>query len=436
MIFEPRIVNSTKLYLISTPLHQSHTSWRGQVDSQNGEKITVHPLSSKPTAAWESLQNSQVVTSVTPTSPDTPIPPGHIRFVCISDTHGKFPVVPDGDVLIHAGDFTNYGDPTEVKSFNNYLGTFHTSSYTYLLIELLLLNHVLYRQPRHFGWVFNLPRGQCCLDKWNLIPEDTDVLVTHGPPLGHGDLCVTNVRAGCVELLSTVQRRVRPAFHVFGHIHEGSFHSLSCLNTQLSTVEHTPGEDTHARRHIFTKDSFHHQNDHFLKPIINSTATESQQTVVPPTSTPPSATTLTEPQSQYTPLSRNPTQVWQSASHEVTELTPLPLDTPAVTQAVRFVCISDTHNHTALMTHHIPHGDVLLHTGDVTSWGTVEELDRFNNFLGSLPHQYKVVIAGNHDKCLDPRFGIPAISRLTNAIYLQDSSVSLHGINIYGTPWL
>jgi Icc-related predicted phosphoesterase len=57
--------------------------------------------------------------------------------------------------------------------------------------------------------------------KWNKIPDDTDILVTHTPPVGHGDLCCTGVRAGCVELLTTVQQRVQPKYHVFGHIHEG-----------------------------------------------------------------------------------------------------------------------------------------------------------------------------------------------------------------------
>ena len=58
--------------------------------------------------------------------------------------------------------------------------------------------------------------------KWNLIPEDTDVLITHSPPLGFGDLCSTGIRAGCVDLLHSVQNRVKPKYHVYGHIHEGS----------------------------------------------------------------------------------------------------------------------------------------------------------------------------------------------------------------------
>lgn len=54
-----------------------------------------------------------------------------------------------------------------------------------------------------------------------MIPNDTDILVTHTPPIGHGDLCCSGVRAGCVELLTTVQKRVKPRYHVFGHVHEG-----------------------------------------------------------------------------------------------------------------------------------------------------------------------------------------------------------------------
>ncbi|XP_067012199.1 metallophosphoesterase domain-containing protein 1 isoform X2 [Anabrus simplex] len=76
-------------------------------------------------------------------------------------------------------------------------------------------------QPEFCKWAFSLPRGEPCLAKWNEIPEDTDILITHTPPVGHGDLCCSGVRAGCVELLSTVQQRVKPKYHVFGHIHEG-----------------------------------------------------------------------------------------------------------------------------------------------------------------------------------------------------------------------
>lgn len=76
-------------------------------------------------------------------------------------------------------------------------------------------------QPEFCKWAFNVPRGGPCLEKWDQIPSNLDVLISHTPPLGHGDLCCSGVRAGCVELLSTVQQRVKPKYHVFGHVHEG-----------------------------------------------------------------------------------------------------------------------------------------------------------------------------------------------------------------------
>ena len=71
-------------------------------------------------------------------------------------------------------------------------------------------------------------RSQECLDKWNHIPSDTDILVTHGPPLGFGDKTNSGNRARCVDLLHTVKQRVKPKYHIFGHIHEGE--QLACQN--------------------------------------------------------------------------------------------------------------------------------------------------------------------------------------------------------------
>ncbi len=69
--------------------------------------------------------------------------------------------------------------------------------------------------------MFNLPHSPDYVSAWRRIPSDTDVLVTHGPPIGHGDLCSSGHRAGCADLLAEVLGRVRPSHHVFGHIHEG-----------------------------------------------------------------------------------------------------------------------------------------------------------------------------------------------------------------------
>lgn len=130
-----------------------------------------------------------------------------------------------------------YLEDTFVKIYG--IKIYGTPWYIYFVIKInkILRNvnfnfgiHVVYslfkiifdRQPEFCKWAFNLPRGQECLEKWNLIPDDIDILVTHTPPLGFGDLCCTGVRAGCTELLTTVQKRVMPKYHIFGHVHEGN----------------------------------------------------------------------------------------------------------------------------------------------------------------------------------------------------------------------
>jgi hypothetical protein len=81
-------------------------------------------------------------------------------------------------------------------------------------------------QPEFCNWAFNLPRGDALLRQWRRIPTDTDVLVTHTPPMGHGDL-VGYQSVGCADLLREVEDRVRPKLHVFGHVHEGYGRSAS-----------------------------------------------------------------------------------------------------------------------------------------------------------------------------------------------------------------
>ena len=81
----------------------------------------------KPTIVWNLLESSQVVKEVKRMDCNHPKPAGHTRFVCISDTHNRtdrleYPI-PDGDVLIHAGDFTSCGTRDQVIHFNKFLST-------------------------------------------------------------------------------------------------------------------------------------------------------------------------------------------------------------------------------------------------------------------------------------------------------------------------
>jgi hypothetical protein len=66
---------------------------------------------------------------------------------------------------------------------------------------------------------------------------------------------------------------------------------------------------------------------------------------------------------------------------------------------ITVVCISDTHT----LTCNVPDGDLLIHAGDLTNSGTIEELQAHIDWIDTLPHTHKIVIAGNHDTYLDPR---------------------------------
>uniref|UniRef100_K3WF96 Calcineurin-like phosphoesterase domain-containing protein n=1 Tax=Globisporangium ultimum (strain ATCC 200006 / CBS 805.95 / DAOM BR144) TaxID=431595 RepID=K3WF96_GLOUD len=207
-----------------------------------------------------------------------------MRVVCISDTHGLHDAlhaverIPDGDVLIHAGDFTDTGDRDEVLAFNEFLGklphkyklviagnhesTFdrafypfnwqqygHSQQYDPDEVRALLTNGLYLEdqavliegfkfygtpwQPEFCNWAFNLPRGEKLREKWQRIPNDTDVLITHTPPYGRGDR-VGYMHVGCEELSREVTERIRPKFHVFGHVHEGYGSSFDSTTTYMN----------------------------------------------------------------------------------------------------------------------------------------------------------------------------------------------------------
>src|SRR6185503_8511517 len=96
------------------------------------------------------------------------------------------------------------------------------------------------------------------------------------------------------------------------------------------------------------------------------------------------------------------------------------------------VCLSDTHDlHDRIA---VPEGDLLLHAGDATMHGARGQIADFDAWLGTLPHPHKVVIAGNHDFLFERD---PAAARrlVTNAVYLEDSGVTIGGLRIWGSPW-
>ncbi|KAG7343145.1 metallophosphoesterase domain containing protein [Nitzschia inconspicua] len=204
----------------------------------------------------------------------------YTRIVCMSDTHGMhndIPFLPKGDVLVHAGDITKYGETGAVQCLSRYFEkqkelfgfqqilciagnhdmTFHPDYYEKTWSRHIrpfdametrdALQHCHYLEdsatnllkntsqipsgrstvygspwtPNFFQWAFNLERGEALQQVWSRIPEATDVLITHGPPKGRGDMTLHSGHFGCQDLLQEIQQRVRPRLHIYGHIHEG-----------------------------------------------------------------------------------------------------------------------------------------------------------------------------------------------------------------------
>ncbi len=173
-----------------------------------------------------------------------------MKIVAFSDTHMRHRdlSLPDGDVLIFAGDMCGGGRLNEIEDFNDYLsGLPHLhkiviagnhdwpferqpqaarqllSAAIYLQDSAVEIDglkiHGSPWQPAFNDWAFNLPRGEALRQKWALIPDDCDILVTHGPPLQMLDRVRNGTEVGCEMLKETVER-IRPKLHIFGHIHE------------------------------------------------------------------------------------------------------------------------------------------------------------------------------------------------------------------------
>lgn len=184
------------------------------------------------------------------------------KIVCISDTHLRHGqvIVPEGDILLFAGDFTSRGDLEDVFNFCRWsktlphahkimIGGNHDfclepghpfkedvesrlkeAGWTYLLDEEVTVEGFrIYGSPwtpTFYNWAFMRDRGEPIARIWQGIPAGLDFLVTHGPPIGMLDCTEEGVHAGCEELRKKVLEVV-PRFHVFGHIHEGSGYQFS-----------------------------------------------------------------------------------------------------------------------------------------------------------------------------------------------------------------
>jgi predicted phosphohydrolase len=218
------------------------------------------------------LTTSIVAQQLYKTSPPISVPPPHtpITIVCVSDTHNKTPTVPDGDIFLHAGDFTRTGTFEELQDQLYWIETLPhqhkiviAGNHDFILDRKLIESfpkHISVKEgysrvnldwgsitylenssttvtvrgrkvnifgcpltPKSGNWAFQYPPMQ---DVWKgLIPDGTDVLLTHGPPKGHLDVYGTS--RGC-EWLTRELWNKKPRLVVFGHIHAG--HGIESLD--------------------------------------------------------------------------------------------------------------------------------------------------------------------------------------------------------------
>lgn len=216
-----------------------------------------------------------------------------MKIVIISDTHEQHLKVnvPNGDLLIHCGDWTNRGDEFATQRF---LDWFSAQPYKYKCFiagnhELTLdyysrtrpayieyineylrnYNNLYYLEqssinieglniygspitPFFYNWAFNRQRGKDIAIEWAKIPDDTNVLITHGPPHGILDMVEDNIsnrnrdlHQGCADLRNRVNELKNLKAHVFGHLHTDGGKSVEVngatyVNAAICTESYRP----------------------------------------------------------------------------------------------------------------------------------------------------------------------------------------------------
>jgi Icc-related predicted phosphoesterase len=181
------------------------------------------------------------------------------KITFISDTHNKHKhltskgmgnILGSGDILVHAGDCTSMGQKHEINEFLKWFSNtefehkifiagnhdfgfeqqtdidqeFKDLGVTYLFDNDVTIDGIKFYgspwQPEFHNWAFNLSRGEELAEKWEQIPNDVDVLITHGPAYGILDYAPIGGHVGCEELYRKIVE-VKPKIHVCGHIHDG-----------------------------------------------------------------------------------------------------------------------------------------------------------------------------------------------------------------------
>lgn len=175
-----------------------------------------------------------------------------MKITAISDTHSLHHQLnlPGGDMLIHTGDVCNRGTQQEAINFMEWIEKqpytykvfiagnhdFFFENFTQKEIQDRLPQGIFFLNdsgieiegikiwgspitPTFCNLVFNRNRGIEIAKHWDKIPQDTDILITHGPAYGILDKTLNGINVGCEELAEKLIT-IKPKFHIFGHIHE------------------------------------------------------------------------------------------------------------------------------------------------------------------------------------------------------------------------
>lgn len=194
-----------------------------------------------------------------------------LKIVCLSDTHNQHSLiqVPAGDILIHAGDFTVQGEMSEVLAFNRWLGRQphrhkvviagnHDRGFERdpdLYRSLLTNAHYLENSgielegfrfwgspvtPWNHNMAFNVQAPEALAQIWAQMPDDIDILITHGPPAGILDTAADGSAMGdqaLLERLGELQLDGQaPRLHIFGHIHPAAGHTMVNWDPEQHTL--------------------------------------------------------------------------------------------------------------------------------------------------------------------------------------------------------
>ncbi len=189
-----------------------------------------------------------------------------MKIILLSDTHNRHQelTLPPADIILHAGDIT-YFSKKGVKEVSDFIGWFANQDAKYkifiggnhdLFLEReekffrsILPEGVFYLNdesitiegikiwgspvtPWFHSWAFNRLRGPDIKKHWDKIPDDVDILLTHGPAAGILD-SVGGESVGCVDLLQAIYR-TKPSIHCFGHIHK---HSQIPMEINKKTIQ-------------------------------------------------------------------------------------------------------------------------------------------------------------------------------------------------------